>query len=167
MRINKKTIIGTLLAVVFLMSVVYSTFSSSLTINGVADVMAKWDVHIKSITAGTPVGSASVKEMPFVGADRLSATFSVNLYKPGDSLSYTVVVENDGNLDASLNDIVFNKSTSDVIDFTYSGIAINDRLNAGESTSFTINASYKDVPLPPSGVATSNVSMILTYVQAY
>ena len=132
MRINNNILIGGLLAVVFLLAVGYATFATQLRIGGMADITAHWDVHIKSITAGTPVGSASVKEQPFVGFDKLSATFSTVLQKPGDSLTYTVVVENDGNLDALLSDIIFNKDNNECIDFTNDGIAKNDKLKSGK-----------------------------------
>lgn len=167
MRFNKHTLMGGLLAIVFLLAVVYSTYATQLRINGVANVAANWDIHIKSITPGTPVGTASVKEAPMVGIDRLSASFSTNLLKPGDALTYTIVVENGGNLDASLNDIIFSKDASDYIDFTYSGISVGDRLNAGKTKSFTITALYKEVATQINADLTSNVYMVLTYVQRH
>ena len=168
MWVNKNALMGSLLAIIFVMAVGYAVFATQLKIGGLVNSTSKWDVHIKSITAGTPNGTASVKTEPSVSADKLSATFSTILQKPKDSLTYTVVVENSGNLDASLADIVFTTGNSEAIEFTYNGISKNDRLNSGKTISFTVTASYKDINnQPETKDLVSNVNMTLTYVQAY
>ena len=69
---NKNVLIGGLLAIVFVMAVGYAAFATQLNITGSANVTSTWDVHIKSITAGTPVGTATSKSAT-VAAGGLSA----------------------------------------------------------------------------------------------
>ena len=163
---NKNALIGGLLAIVFVMAVGYAAFATQLNINGTANIISKWDVHIKSITAGTPVGTATSKSAT-VGTDKLSATFETDLVAPGDSLTYTVEVENGGTLPAKLSEISFEQTESNAIAYSYSGIQTNDTLAAGATTTFTVTVTYKDTVTsqPTDADKTSTLDMQLSYVQ--
>lgn len=168
---NKNILIGGLLAIVCIMGIGYAAFATSLNINGSASVSSKWDVHIKSITAGAPVGTASGSAKL---TDNLNATFSTDLKSPGDSMTYTVVVENGGTLDAKLSDITFNPGTANdtaAIDYTYSGIAENDVLkhgDTGNTQTFTVTVTYDSsvTSQPASNLLKNDLTMTLVYVQA-
>ena len=57
---NKNILIGTLLAVVFVMAVGYAAFAQQLTINGTATINSSWDVHFdQTKTTGSGVIDAS------------------------------------------------------------------------------------------------------------
>lgn len=165
---HKNALIGALLAVVFVMAVGYAAFAQQLTINGSATISSNWDVHIETITAGTPVGDAASTKAE-VGTDKTSATFATTLKQPTDSLTYTVTVKNGGDLDAKLSTLTFSEtSTTDPIVYSYTGIAENDVLNAGESTTFTVTVTYNSnvQTQPTTEQLNKDVTMVLNYVQA-
>lgn len=164
---NKNALIGGLLAIVFVMAIGYAAFATQLNINGTANTTSSWDVHIKSITAGTPVGTAASKSA-VVGADKLSATFTTDLVSPGDSLTYTVVVENSGSLDAKLSELTFDAGTSTAIKHSYANISKGDVIAAGGTQSFTVTVEYDSsiTSQPADADKTSELSMVLSYVQS-
>lgn len=163
---RKNILIGGLLAIVLVMSIGYAAFATQLNINGTASITSSWDVHIKSITPGIPVGTAS-NTAATVGRDGLSATFKTELMSPGDSLTYTVVVENSGTLDAKLSNIVFTPGDNDAIDYSYNGITENDVINSdGGTATFTITVTYdSNVTSQPENTE-NTLKMQLSYVQA-
>lgn len=163
---DKNALIGGLLAIVFVMAVGYAAFSTNLQIGGTANVTSKWDVHIKSITPGTPVGTATNKGTT-IGEDKLSATFKADLVSPGDSITYTVVVENSGTLPAKLSSITENMGSNPAIIHTKNGIAEGDTIAAnGGTATFTVTSQYNpDVTQQPEST-TSDLTITLNYVQA-
>lgn len=162
---HKNILIGGLLAIVLVMAIGYAAFAAQLNINGTANITSKWDVHIKSITPGSPTGTASNKSAT-VGEDDLSATFAAELISPGDSITYTIVVENTGTLDAKLSNLTFDGGDNPAIVHTYSGISQNDVLNAGGEATFTITVKYDEGITSQPENTESAVHMQLTYVQA-
>ncbi len=162
---KRNIVIATLCAVVLLMGVGYAAFNTQLNINSTASVTSSWDVHIKSITAGTPVGTASDAGTN-IGSDKLSATFNTNLVSPGDTITYTIVVENAGSLDAKLNSLTFDGGSNTAILHTYAGIATGDVITAGKTATFTVTVKYNpDITSQPENT-TSSVAMTLNYVQS-
>jgi len=173
---HKNLLIGGLLAIVLIMAVGYAAFATQLNINGTANITSTWDVHIEGITPGTPVGTAK-NISATVEEGKLTATFEAELVSPGDSLTYTVKVKNDGTLDAKLSTIAFtegqtNTSTEEgqdnrTIIYSYAGIAENDVLAAGAETTFTVTVMYNPAitSQPAEADKTSDLTMTLTYVQ--
>ena len=107
---NKNLLIGTLLAVVFVMAVGYAAFAQQLQINGTATINSTWDVHFdQTKTSGAGVIDAS---KTFSGGTLPSgtisyggpheATLSANLNQPGDKVVFTLTIENGGNISANL-----------------------------------------------------------------
>ena len=98
-------IVALLIAVVGL-TVGYAAYSSTLTINGTANVdPASWDVHFgyktgTSLTA-EKVGNAVETTAPTL-ADTTISGFDVTLKAPGDSVTYNFVIKNAGTLNAKL-----------------------------------------------------------------
>lgn len=98
-------IVALLIAVVGL-TVGYAAYSSTLTINGTANVdPASWDVHFgyktgTSLTA-EKVGNAVETTAPTL-ADTTISGFNVTLKAPGDSVTYNFIIKNAGTLDAKL-----------------------------------------------------------------
>ncbi len=192
---NKNLLIGGLLAIVFIMAVGYAAFATQLTINGTAQITSKWDVHIKSITAGAPTGTATNQtEVTKVDPDNnLQANFGTQLQSPGDSITYTVVVENSGNLNAKVSGITFTQNntgssasdsvdvtgdatqgnfatnTSNPITYSISGIKIGDKLASGESNTatFTITVAYNSAVTsqPTNAQLKSDLTVVLSYEQ--
>ena len=175
---HKNLLIGGLLAIVLVMAVGYAAFATQLQINGTANITSSWDVHIESITAGTPIGTAANKSAT-VGEDQLSATFETDLLAPGDSLTYTVEVENSGSLPAKLSNIKFNQTQSNTateegkdtrtIVYSYSGINTDAdaTIPVGGAKTFTVTVQYNPAitTQPAEDDTTSTLDMQLTYVQ--
>jgi len=110
---NKNALIGGLLAVVFVMAVGYAAFATTLNINGTANITSSWDVHIKSITAvngGTGRDESAANNITTEVTDNDTVEFTANLLAPGDSVTYTIEVENGGSLGAKLESITAQES---------------------------------------------------------
>lgn len=183
---HKSLLISLLLGIVLIMAVAYAAFATTLTINGTAEITTKWDVHIKSITPSATATSTIVNnETVYTSAgsikhivkDNYTAEFEAVLLSPSESVTYTVVVENSGTIDAKLapNGITFSDTTmgqsnpTDAILFSYSGIAAGDSLakNGGTDT-FTVTATYNPAitSQPDSSQLEKEVTMTLNYIQA-
>ena len=98
-------IVALLIAVVGL-TVGYAAYSSTLTINGTANVdPASWKVNFgyktgNSLT-GTINGHATENTAPTL-ADTTISGFDVTLKAPGDSVTYNFLIKNSGTLNARL-----------------------------------------------------------------
>ncbi|MCI9110381.1 MAG: hypothetical protein HFH47_01045 [Bacilli bacterium] len=187
---NKNALIGGLLAIVFVMAVGYAAFATQLNINGTANITSSWDVHIESITPGTPVGSAANKSAT-VGDDKLSATFETDLSAPGDALTYSIVVKNDGSLPAKLSainfdDTTFNSTTGESTETTttgegedavttithpilyshnYIGDLAEETIEPGQSITFTVTVKYNPSVTEQPKDKIKVLNMQLSYVQ--
>ena len=167
---NKNILIGALLAVVLIMGVGYAAFAQQLTINGDANITSRWDVHIKSITPGEPVGTATNVSAKVDSATQ--ATFQANLVSPGDSITYTVVVENGGTLPAIVaqDAITFTEGPNNqAIKYTYSGITAGTTKvapNNGTAT-FTVTVTYDSsiTEQPEESQLSNDLTMTLNFVQ--
>ena len=165
---NKKTLIIALFGLVVGLAVGYAALQATLTINGTAQLPSQdgWNVHILEITE-TSVVDATTSQ---VGKqNETTASFTVDLKKPGSSATYTVKVKNDGDINAVLDSIegvdTANGAAPTDIKFSVDGINANDTLDAGAEKSFTVKAEWL-------GTATTipqqskTLTLKLNYVQA-
>ncbi len=162
----KNLLIGGLFSLILVMAIGYSAFATQLNINGTSNITSSWDVHIKSITPGTPVGNA-VNKSATVGDSKLSATFAAELLVPNDSITYTIEVENSGSLDAKLSSLTFTPGASAAITYSYNNIAKDDVIAAGGTKEFTVTVAYNNVNTQPAEAdRTSALLMVLSFIQA-
>ena len=96
-------IIG-LCAILVIMGVGYAAFSSQLKITGTSNIDSTWSVKITSITPTDIIGEAKDKPEITDYTDT-TATFGTSLKLPNDSITYNIVIENQGSLDAKLDTI--------------------------------------------------------------
>lgn len=168
---NKNILIGALIAVVLIMGVGYAAFAQQLTINGSANITSSWNVHIQSITPGTPNGTAENVSATVDPVDNTKATFSTNLVSPGDSLTYTVTVVNAGTIDAKVdtNGITFTEGPNNqAIKYSYSGINDGTKVAANNGTAqFTVTVTYDSgvTSQPSAEQLTNTLTMNLDFVQ--
>ena len=112
---TKNAIIALLIVGLVSMTVAYAALSQTIFINSSAKVLNKsalWNVHFDTPVAGTPVGYASVatgKGLVKANATTLSG-LEVTLRAPGDSMSYTFNVVNDGTINIKATDDGINTS---------------------------------------------------------
>ena len=165
---KKNVLIGVLLVAVVLMSVGYAALASQLDINGTAAISSKWDVKFTSITEGVAVGSASNKTAAAVTST--TATFDVILVAPGDSMTYDLVISNDGTIDATLDSIVGLpvSNEGDAIVYTVTGVTEGETLAAGATKTVTIKVEYDSniTDQPTTEQLSKTLSITLNYVQS-
>ena len=111
MKDNKKVLYG-LVALALVLSVVgisigFAAMSTDLTINGSAEVVpSSWDIKFKDLSSPTITGDAEVTTAPTITSDTHIGNYAVKLTKPGDSVTYTFKVANEGTIDAKLTDFI-------------------------------------------------------------
>lgn len=195
MKDSKNIVIGLLCTVLCVMAVAYAAFSTSLEINGTATISSTWNVAISDIQCETKVGTTggvAITKPTVTGVGTTEATIGVSFNQPGDSMTCTVYIANNGTLEAKLASITTTPETitngngggtsiDDFIHYTIgqgSGDAKqNDVLAAktGETPgtqTYTIHAEYKNVVdannnsvALPSGVNSRQISVKFNYVQ--
>ena len=107
---HKNVLIGALLAVVFVMAVGYAAFAQQLTINGSAQISSSWDISFdQSKTSGAgvidPVAGVSGATQPSGNiqyTDGHNATLTASLVQPGDTVTFTLTIQNNGTISADL-----------------------------------------------------------------
>ena len=145
MHRNKKKrniIIFSLVGVLLCMVVGYAAFQTRLEIKGTSKVTSNWNILITNVTNGTPTGSAENAVKP--SWKNTSASMEANLYDKGDAMEYDVTIENQGTIDAKLNDILTNlqNSNSEAVLITFSGYTKGEILKAGESKLIHVKIEY-------------------------
>ena len=162
-RKKRNLIIGSLLAILVVMTVGYAAFSTQLKITGNASITSNWDVQITGISNGTPTGSAENAINPTY--DILTANMKVNLYSPGDSMTYEITIQNKGTIDATLSKITKSDTNNPAILFETSGVNEGDALNAGDKTTMTVKITYNPATTGQPDNLTSELNVTLTYEQ--
>ena len=161
---QRNYIILGLCSILLVMAAGYAAFRSQLTINGTSNISSEWKVLITDIQSSVLEGNATDAETP--SHTDTTATFKTNLVSPGDSMQYTVTVENQGSIDAVLKTIQKSDSNNNAIIFEITGIEQGDTLKAHETTTFNVTVTYnRDVTTQPDNL-TSDLTITLNYVQA-
>ena len=109
-------IVGLLLLVLF-MTVGFAAFSTSLQINGTANISTNWCVGFDNtktstyeITKGKSTGTSPSATMEYDGTACSStyvpiANLGATFYQPGDKVEYTLTIANKGSIDAAIESI--------------------------------------------------------------
>ena len=176
-RVNRKVQLIILLVLVCLvgtMSIAYAILSTTLNINGTAQVQdASWNVHFDNIQ----VNPYSVEINPVI-TDNNKVSFSADLTTPGDFYKFTVDIVNEGSIDAMIESIIKTPELTDEekkylryeIEYV-DGTSINDSqlLKSGETKTISVLFSYRnDIPGSdlPSTETDFDLEIVLVYVQA-
>ena len=161
---QRNYIILGLCSILLVMAAGYAAFRSQLTINGTSNISSEWKVLITDIQSSVLNGTPENSEEP--SHTETTATFKTNLVSPGDSMQYTVTVENRGSIDAVLKTLSKTDSNNEAIIFEITGIEQGDTLKAHETTTFNVTVTYnRDVTTQPDNL-TSDLTITLDYVQA-
>lgn len=161
---NKKTIISIALCIgIFFMAVGYSVLMTQLKINGSANITSTWDIRITGISNGTSVGSAyNIEEPSFTDT---TAKFNVSLVNPGDSMTYTVTIKNNGTLTAILNSMDITTSGTDAIIYEVTGLKEGDTITAGSTKALTVVARYNSNVIADPSERVKRLKVGLDWVQ--
>ena len=163
-RQRNNIIIASLCAILVLMGIGYAAFASQLKINGTSSISSNFSVLITNIESGSIVGGASNATEPT--HTNTTATFSTNLVSPGDSITYTITVANQGTIDATLTGIDVNTNNNQAIEFETSGIREGDNLLQGESAELYVKVTYSNSVTSQPENTSSTITVTLNYEQA-
>lgn len=196
MKNNRKVLYG-LVALALLLSVVgisigFAALSQDLVIEGTAEVVpANWEIIFKDLGDAVEVGGGQEDTEPQLTTTTRLDSFNVILTKPGDSVSYTFKVSNEGDIDAkfesmTMNTPVITGTASDPTDktadetlvasaliytITYAdgtALTAEDALAVGNYRTLKMTIAYDseatDIPTAPVNI--TNLGAVLTYVQA-
>ena len=163
-RKKRNIIIGSLCSLLVFMGIGYAILSQTLNISGIANMKGNWNVKITNMELLNENKTGRAEEVSHSFTDT-TATFTADLYMPGDSIEYRVTVENQGNIDAALNDIIQTKTNKDKnLKFTNSLIG-TEILTSGSKMSFTMKVEIPEDAETLPEVKVSKYEIKLIYIQ--
>ena len=163
-RKKRNTIIGVLCCLLVFMGIGYAILSQTLNISGTANMQGNWSVKITNmkLLEANKTGRAENVSNTFTDT---TASFEANLWMPGDSIEYEVTVENQGNIDAVLKDIIQTKTNKDKnLKFSNSLIG-TEVLTSGSKMSFTMKVEIPEEAETLPEVKESKYEIQLIYIQ--
>ena len=169
------TILSILLVSVLVLTVAYASLSTTLNINGNAEVTAaSWDIYLDNVQLNSQSATTTAPTI----TDSKTATFSTTLTKPGDYYMFTIDVVNNGTIDAMINSITKTPELSDtqkkylnyVIEYQNGNTITTKQLVEKKSfirikvkVQFREDISASDLP---TAAETLNLSFKVNYVQS-
>ena len=177
---DKRTylIIG-LCAIVVVMAVGFAAFSSQLQTNGTSEITSTWCVGFDTTktsdyvaTPGLSGASAPTASMSYsgntCGSDNLQtgASMSASFKQPGDQVVYTFTIKNASSLNAKLDSITENLTTSNsAIEYILSGAKANDILGPNDTTTLVVTVRYKSSVTSQPETTTWGLELKLNFSQ--
>ena len=138
-RKKRNIIISILACVLVLMAVGYALLRQNLNISSTGTLTGVWKIYISDMRVKNTNGKATEVTHSF---NATTANFEVDLYMPGDYVEYYITVTNDGNIDATLNQIIVNATNShEDIKLSHT-LEEGEVLNGGESKTYTIKIEF-------------------------
>ena len=163
-RKKRNIIIGALCCLLVFMGIGYAILSQTLNISGIANMKGNWNVKITNMELLSENKTGRAEEVSHSFTDT-TATFTADLYMPGDSIEYRVTVENQGNIDALLKSITpTTTNKSEGIKFSHSEID-NTVLTAGKTITFTMKVEFLEDATSIPNVENVKYNLELVYVQ--
>jgi len=141
-RKKKNIIIGMLCCMLVFMGVGYAAFQQALNIASTGSISSKWNIKITNVTEKSRNGYISDVEMSH---DDTNANVSAVFQAPGDWIEFVIRVENQGTIDAILEEVKLTKNDNcynEYIDVKISGIEAKEALNREESKEFIVRMEF-------------------------
>ena len=164
---KKNYVIIALVCAIAVMAVGYSLLAQTLTINGTATISSNWNVAITGITEGDNQGTTATNTTP-AGYTGTSATFNVELVKPGDKMVYDITVTNSGTLNAKLTGLTVNPSVEAESGIYYKVTGVTQdvtTLDASETNTVTVEVGWNAADTTMPAQKTQELTVNLTYTQ--
>lgn len=176
-KITKYLIISATALLVFGLTVAFALFTTELTISGqLIKEEASWKIGFTNVSAPVLTGSAKSYRSEIM-TDGTTIIVHAALTEPGDSVTYTFDVSNQGNIDAkilsySLGNL--NSTSADINNYniegklTYSdGTAVsqNDKLGKGETKGLKLYFEYKGEEALTEDDVYFSINVKINYVQ--
>lgn len=152
-RKQKNLLVGGLVALVFIMAIGFAGFTQRLTISDTSSVTSDWNIGFSSATPSTVCSDGTASAKTACGAvtsfseGAKTIAFTTTLYKPGDTVTYTVTVKNSGSVGAKLASYTPTYTDSDsLLEYTITGLTANTTtVNASNGTAqFTVKVTFKE-----------------------
>ena len=162
-RKKRNIIIATLACLLIFMGVGYSVLSETIKISSKTNVKGKWNIKITNISVEKK-GLAKYSEPNY---SDLSAELGLELYAPGDSVTYTITVRNEGNIKASLSQITssVDKKYEEAI-FSTTGMGQGEVLSPNEEKQIVVKCEFdKSATSLPADNLTLNYKIELLFAQ--
>ena len=166
-RKKRNIIIGSLCCLLIIMGIGYAVLSQTLNISGTANMRGTWDIKITDISEASRTGRAD-PGTPTISSSGVSASFEANLWMPGDSITYNITVNNNGNIDAALKELVPSVENG-VQQVKFSNNAVQGKvLRQSESYTFQVSVVFDEnaTEIPQDSKTTPpKYTISLTFVQ--
>ena len=188
---NKKSKLFILFIVLFFIAgitVAYAAITSTLKIDGFGAIKnAKWSVRFDNLRPATLEGETKEVTKPTIQNNSTAiASYDVLFIRPGDGVTYTFDVVNDGDLNAELSNFTLGRprctgkdaSTASnderlvcsnlsytITNNDGSPIDINGVLNVGQRRTMKVTLKFDGNDLPQNEVNISNLGISLIYTQ--
>ena len=166
-RKKRNIIIGSLCCLLIIMGIGYAVLSQTLNISGTANMRGTWDIKITDISEASRTGRAD-PGTPTISSSGVSASFEANLWMPGDSITYNITVNNNGNIDAALKELVPSVENG-VQQVKFSNNAVQGKvLRQNESYTFQVSVVFDEnaTEIPQDSKTTPpKYTISLTFVQ--
>lgn len=182
---QKNALIVALLAIVLVMGVGYAAFSQALNITGTAQITSTWNVHFDTskvtatpgvVSTNTGAGGTVAPSGTVSYSGNNAATVAATLNQPGDSVTFTLTIMNEGNIAAALgNPVVTMDGDEDGtgnltakkgnIQFTVTP-ADPATINGSETATMTVKAEFIGSATSVGSTSTADVTITLTATQA-
>ena len=168
---KKSGLILLLTALLVFMAVCYSILFQRLSIIGTVKVDPRWKIKITDVTA-EEVGNAVNKNIQYTDN---SVSLSADLEGPGDYVDYIIKVENKGNINAKLIDVLNTMDQSKYIKFSFKALDKNGKeidklenlkLKSGKYQYFKCRIYFNDEAVNFTvDMETEKNTIVLNYVQ--
>ena len=168
---KKSGLILLLTALLVFMAVCYSILFQRLSIIGTVKVDPRWNIKITEVTLEEG-GNAVNKNIQYTDN---SVNLSADLEGPGDYVDYIIKVENKGNINAKLSDVLNTMDQSKYIKFSFKALDKNGKeidklenlkLKSGKYQYFKCRIYFNDEACNFTGdMETAKNTIVLNYVQ--
>ena len=177
-KINTKALlIGLSLFIIITLTIAFASIARQLKVAGEGTMdPANCDIPFKNLSEPEIKGGAEVTGTPTIATKGVSMNnMDVTLKLPGDSVTYTVDIENSGDINVEISDITHTDLDSSLLELeiyytdTEDRVQTGDELYPGETKNITIKIKYEDIENPdllPDEVQTIRFSYSITYTQS-
>ena len=163
-RENKKTknILIICLSLLLCLSVGYAAFQTNFSVKGSTAITGNWNIEVTNVSISETKGSGENTKTPTW--TQTTANMEANLYEPGDSVKYIVTIQNKGNIDAKLENIITSGETNNAVSIQTTGYNIGETLKQGQTKQITVEIAYN--PDYNGGETSSEAQIVVEYIQA-
>ena len=161
----KRYVVVCILSFILCVGIGFAAFSTSLDINGTGKVKsASWKIKFANLKPAELVGTATEETAPTIsGEDTHIGDYKVTLTSPGDSVSYSFDIVNEGTFDAEITSLTVGTPNCEGTGDN----ALTDASNVCKNLTYTLTYSdgsnIKNGDSLEAGDSITGVTLTLTY----